>query len=727
MADRMEDLKLTVNQDFAKKLQKQKEKAELDNLKQKFGDKYLDEESESSSSESEDDDARELTSQKEKDFLTVLSLIKNRDPKIYEKDSNFYHEEAVEKSSSEEDSKDQSKSTKPMYLKDFERKELLEKGSKAFLSDEESDEDETSEGRASPTFVEEQKLLKESFKKAIQTNDDDDDDDDDDAFLKVREKTSEEKMQEERAYVEWLRGQEEKKDTKPAVQLEALRRYWTDPSLDEGEQFLRDYILDRNYIDKDSERIPTYEEIVADDEEDESEVEKQEEFERKYNFRFEEPDAEFIKTYPRTIQGSVRKTDDRRKEKRKQRELNKQKEKEQKREELKRLKNLKRKEIMEKLEKLKEITGNPNVGFNEEDIEGDFDPKKYDEAMQKAFNQDYYDEGEDEKPVFEDDLDEELENWDEWQGDYYEQDEQQTEETTEPHCEDPGFNMDADYNYNETNEQSEFGGRKRKGKSRFASAVSHKKPVFDPDEKTFEEYFDEYYKLDYEDIIGDMPCRFNYRQVVPNDFGLSTEEILTCPDRELNQWVSVKKMSQYRPESEEYTDVKKYRKKGRDVTRKRRILTSLAEKDGNNEENSQKNKSSANSLPEKTKTSENNLNRNDKTVHQNESGSRFERTLNAATNEHIKKSASQAITEGQYSKEMKEFKSPKLKRTLGKRTFNGKDKRRKRLTFKEMKELAVKRRLQRQFRGAKKEPLANLSVVRLASYGLDKRKKKKKS
>ena len=26
-------------------------------------------------------------------------------------------------------------------------------------------------------------------------------------------------MQEERAYVEWLRGQEEKKDTKPTVQL----------------------------------------------------------------------------------------------------------------------------------------------------------------------------------------------------------------------------------------------------------------------------------------------------------------------------------------------------------------------------------------------------------------------------------------------------------------------------------------------------------------------------
>ena len=50
---------------------------------------------------------------------------------------------------------------------------------------------------------------------------------------------------------------------------------------------------------------------------------------------------------------------------------------------------------------------------------------------------------------------------------------------------------------------------------------------------------------------------------------------------------------------------------------------------------------------------------------------------------------------------------------------------RRRLTFKEMKELAVKKRLQRQFRGAQKERLSNLSTARLASYGLTRKKKKK--
>merc|ERR1712223_2036215 len=98
-----------------------------------------------------------------------------------------------------------------------------------------------------------------------------------------------------------------------------------------GEKFLKDYLLKKRFLDKnnveddeDEEEEPAYDTVAHDSDdglsEDEANVEKMEEFEHKFNFRFEEPDEEFIKRYPRTVKDSLRR--EKRKEKRSRRERN---------------------------------------------------------------------------------------------------------------------------------------------------------------------------------------------------------------------------------------------------------------------------------------------------------------------------------------------------------------------------------------------------------------------
>merc|ERR1719270_834582 len=147
--------------------------------------------------------------------------------------------------------------------------------------------------------------------------------------------------------------------------------------------------------------------------------------------------------------------------------------------------------------------------------------------------------------------------------------EQAEEEEEALHCEDENFNMDCDFQQELVESTKKKKGRR---KSKFAQAVDKDddRPVFDPNDKTFTEYVDEYYKLDCEDLIGDLPCRFQYRTVQPNDFGLSVEEVLGAEDKELNAWVSLRKTCQYRNEEDERKDFHVFRNKSKDVKLKKK-------------------------------------------------------------------------------------------------------------------------------------------------------------
>ncbi|KAG8378291.1 hypothetical protein BUALT_Bualt08G0122200 [Buddleja alternifolia] len=514
--------KIEINQEFAKRYEYNKKREELQRYEELKKQGQID----SSSSDSEDSSSEEeelIKPSKKTDFKFFDALIKvknqdpilrNKDAKLFDSDSENEDDDGGDEESEETVTKEEKKKKKPMYLKDVVSKHLIEAGP-------EFDDEEVENGVKS--YSEEQEELRREFLKAVEEENDEEGD-----LLRVKDG-----------------GSKEDGDEEGDVIAGKLDEYFgEDGKLDENMMFLKDYFRNRMWIDDGGSKD------VGDDEiefsEDEEEIEKQEDYEREYNFRFEENAGDRVMGHSRKVEGSVRKKENPRKSQRERKEERMIQAEFERKEELKRLKNLKRKEINGKLEKIREAAGigeDVNVLLDKDDLEKEFDPEEHDRKMKEAFGDVYY-EAEDVDPAFGSDDDEDgiekpyFDKEDELLGLDKDWDEMDTGDgflsTRQKFLKNRVNDGDGDEFSEDGDDELKEGKRKRKRRpSEVEKAVR-------------EELMEEYYKLDYEDTIGDLKTRFKYKPVKAKRYGLRTEEIFAMDDKDLNQYVSLKKLAPYR-------------------------------------------------------------------------------------------------------------------------------------------------------------------------------------
>ncbi|KAM3580755.1 Kinetochore protein Spc24 [Umbelopsis sp. WA50703] len=611
--DSDDDFQFRINEKFAQSYESKKQREELSKLKDKYGSEALKdidgdrlkkiaerkarwgvnevdqdaigfESEDEDTDEEEDENAELLTPEVDAQIMKTIAAIRTHDPRVYEADKQFFNDEEIEKAKSAWEQK-QKQTGKKVTLKDYHRTTLLENGGVI-------DEDEEEEPKhVEKTHVQEQEEMKDDFKKAIMAADEEEED----GFFTKRDKTTQDLAAEEEDYKKFLL--ESMADNNAGKDAFAdWQNYRDNPNVDKEEAFLIDYVLNRGWVDKNN-AVPSYDEVVGEEDasEDEEYLDKVDRFESAYNFRFEEEGGAQLVSHAREIEGSVRKKDNRRKLQRQARSDRKEEEKQQKTEELKRLKNLKMKEIEERLRKIQEITGNKVVGIDSIDLDGDFDPDAYDNQMTQVFNDDYYTGDDNEKPTWDDDIDTGLEEAAEDQenvGDDYQEYEgaQEYEYPAAANPDDEDVMMDADYMPG-----GEFYGmdkpmtakekkaaKKDKKKKNKKGAVDEVEELVQAQEaipeskkstkRALDKYMEEYYNLDYEDMIGDLPTRFKYHKVDANNFGLSPVEILMADDKDLNQVAGLKVLAPFRPKEKQAKDKARFEKskkhKLRDLRRK---------------------------------------------------------------------------------------------------------------------------------------------------------------
>jgi len=546
--------RVKVNKGYAKEYQARKQREELKSVQ--FD---LEDDDDASTSSSEDEDGVLLTPRIDVSIMKTINALRSKDKSIYDAKTSFFPTQDGEGEEGDDDETDSVIKRKPKRYKDVMRKQILEQ---VVAGEAVGDEDDALGGKTNRfAYNKEQKDIRAAFLDSVAATSDDESDDD---LIVVRKKQEDVDEDEERTKQEF---EAEVKKLESSTGSSNL----VDPrgEVKDGESFLLDFFKKRAWMDEysgsEEESLTGAPNDHNDDDADSiEEVDKADDFEAQYNFRFEEAAAAQSgaelsnRSYARgqTVE-TLRRKDETRREKRIARQERKAAERKAKEEELRRLKNAKRAEMEDKLKQIRSVLGEmPSADQNEGNVdeaalikllEGDFDPEKFETHMNETYGDSFYSkedkEWKSDKDVRESLLQEEdgkmLVGQDGMEGglyDYDEGDEQDDEDDQQG--EEDWVEVGEEYYEEDTPGQNE---------SKLEKKIRNK-------------LMDDLYKLDYEDVIAGMPTRFKYRQVEKNSYGLSTEEILFAKDSTLKQFVSLKKMAPYREEEEYFVGSKKRRR-----------------------------------------------------------------------------------------------------------------------------------------------------------------------
>lgn len=501
----------------------------------------------STDSEAEDDDGILVSEELDAQIRATLQAIRRKDPRVYDEKTRFYSDLDNEQ---EEKTTIYKSQTKPMYLRDYHRENLLKGDLGTGIEDEQPLTYAQQQDDLRQTVIKEMHSAAHGFGPSSTGGDHADEDED---FL-VRKESKMDAQKSE------TNGNNVKFDPRAAEK---------DP-----ETFLSNFMSTRAWVGIDGSKMQPFE---SDDEEEERRADI---FEEAYNLRFETPKEsnEKLLSHARDAAAKYSVRKDQSNSRKKARELEIAKKEVEKREreaEKARLRKLRIADIGEKIKKIKDAAGLSSKALEKQDwttfIDEFWDDDRWEQEMKKRFGDEYYEGQESEgsdpdrapsrkrklrKPKWDDDI--EI---------------QDILPDFEPEKAATAFNLAAEGSDDEipifqlsdaSSDQSRRNSRQDTKKAMKKVKAEQRKEARQQ-RRIVEEIVDQ--KLSEDLKLSSFRTKnaghFRYRETSPLTFGLSANDILLATDSQLNQFAGLKKMAAFRDKEKKKKDKKRLGKKAR--------------------------------------------------------------------------------------------------------------------------------------------------------------------